>query len=86
MLNEPGFDDMKGIKQKTIKKTFIESMGDAATQYDVEMDCPSPFLSRVVGADPPTHTIKMERMTCDLLHQIQHDQSINHSQSTTEIY
>lgn len=72
---------------KTITKTFTHSdtMGTAEEQYDTEMKCynalfkcPSPFLSRVVGVNPNTHTIKMERMSRDLLTHIMNGNSINH--------
>jgi serine/threonine protein kinase len=84
------FLNLVGTKQmtKTITKTFTfsDKLGTPQQQYQAEMtcynklfDCSSPFLSRLVGANPETHTIKMERMTRDLFTQIVNlPGSINH--------
>ena len=76
----------KQIRTKTITKTFTDGdIGTAEEQYRNEIacynalfKCPSPFLSRAVGADPETYTIKMERMAYDLFTQINNGTYINH--------
>jgi serine/threonine protein kinase len=74
------------IRTKTITKRFTDGQTGTAEEqyrseiacYDALFNCPSPFLSRAVGADPKTHTIKMERMAHDLLSHIHFRKEINH--------